>query len=402
MIRVSVIVPVYQGEQFLRKCMDSILAQTLTDIEVICVDDGSTDNSLAILNEYACRDARVKCLPIQHGGLVAARKAGVSVASADYVGFVDCDDWIEPCMYERLYSKAAAVQADIVSHGYIQEGNYISTSYDAVPDGDYVSAEAMDRLRGSMIFVLSERQPGLLGSLATKLMKRECIRQALADIPNDIDMSEDKMTLVRLMLECGSAVILHEAYYHYILHGKSMTHKPSGHYLQNVAAIYGFLQGLYGHKCFTAGMRKQADLYVVQLLLKGINTRLGLSFRNLMWIDPYWLERIPLGARVALYGAGDLGRKFRQQLLADGRFVYAGCVDRKCQVSTEENGLQVLPLADLTGLDFDCVVITIKHRGQAEEARSILQEMGVCADKIFWFPQEEIFWRFAQADGLLD
>ena len=105
---------------------------------------------------------------------------------------------------------------------------------------------------------------------------------------------------------------------------------------------------------------------------------------------------------MALYGADDLGRKFRQQLLADGRFVYAGCVDRKCQVSTEENGLQVLPLADLTGLDFDCVVVTIKHRGQAEEARSILQEMGVCADKIFWFPQEEIFWRFAQADGLLD
>ena len=94
MAKVSVIVPVYNTEKYLEKCLDSILAQTLQDIEIICVNDGSKDCSREILEKYHDRDARIRIIDKENGGLVSARKAGVAEAFGEYIGFVDSDDWI--------------------------------------------------------------------------------------------------------------------------------------------------------------------------------------------------------------------------------------------------------------------------------------------------------------------
>lgn len=399
MSRVSVIVPVYQGEPFLRKCLDSILAQTLTDIEVICVDDGSTDNSLAILNEYACRDARVKCLPIQHGGLVAARKAGVSVASADYVGFVDCDDWIEPCMYERLYEEAKRHDAAFVSSGYIQEGNYISASYDSIPPGIYREKE-MDALRCRMILDPAVCGQGIRGSLCTKLFRSSILREVLPKIPDSLTVAEDKMTTISFLLRTKAAVILREAYYHYILRASSMTHEGNTNYLLRVNAVYQFLQTLYKDDAFTSAMRTQAELYITQLLLHGINTRLGFSARNLLWIDPYWLKEIPSGKRVALYGGGELGHKYLAQLQTYGRHSFTGCVDFDCERLADKQMEIRLP-SELPETSYDFLVITIKDPDKMEEIKERLLALGIPKGKILWFEEREIYWRFAKAEGLI-
>ena len=108
-VPVSVIVPVYNTERYLAKCLDSIIAQTMRDIEIICVDDGSTDSSLEILTAYAGKDARIRVIHKENGGLVSARKAGIKAARGTYIGYVDSDDWIEPRMYERLYECAAGI-----------------------------------------------------------------------------------------------------------------------------------------------------------------------------------------------------------------------------------------------------------------------------------------------------
>lgn len=109
MPKVSVIVPVYNAETYLSECVDSILNQTIEDIECILVDDGSTDGSPAICDAYAARDSRVKVIHKQNGRAAAARNAGLRVATGDYIAFVDSDDWISPDMYEKMLAQGADV-----------------------------------------------------------------------------------------------------------------------------------------------------------------------------------------------------------------------------------------------------------------------------------------------------
>lgn len=101
MPKVSIIVPVYNAEKYLRECVESVLCQTLSDIELILVDDGSTDSSPTLCDQYAAQDRRVKVIHKPNGRAASARNAGLRVASGEYVAFVDADDWISPDMYEK-------------------------------------------------------------------------------------------------------------------------------------------------------------------------------------------------------------------------------------------------------------------------------------------------------------
>ena len=118
--KVSIIVPVYNVEKYLSRCLDSIVNQTLQDIEIICVNDGSTDGSLEILKEYASKDKRIKIINQENQGLGAARNSGIKVARGAYIGFVDSDDWIDKNYYESLFKKANFLNADIARCGYIE------------------------------------------------------------------------------------------------------------------------------------------------------------------------------------------------------------------------------------------------------------------------------------------
>ena len=112
-IKVSIVVPVYNVEQFLPDCLDSLTNQTLKDIEIICVNDGSPDNSLKILEEYAQNDDRVKIITQENQGVSAARNAGLKTAVGEYIGFVDPDDWIDLDFYSKLYDAIQESNADI-------------------------------------------------------------------------------------------------------------------------------------------------------------------------------------------------------------------------------------------------------------------------------------------------
>ena len=111
---ISVIVPVYNVEKYLPKCVDSILAQTYDNLEIILVEDGTKDNSGAICDEYARKDSRIRVIHKENGGLSSARNAGMDIARGEYFGFVDSDDWIEPEMYETLLNLADKYDADMV------------------------------------------------------------------------------------------------------------------------------------------------------------------------------------------------------------------------------------------------------------------------------------------------
>ena len=117
MPKVSIVVPVYNMEKYLDRCVQSIFAQTLSDIEIILVDDGGTDGSVSMCDAYAAQDSRVKVIHKKNGGLTSAWKAGSRVATGEYTGYIDSDDFVEPEMYERLYERAVSENADIACCG---------------------------------------------------------------------------------------------------------------------------------------------------------------------------------------------------------------------------------------------------------------------------------------------
>ena len=113
MVAVSIIVPVYNTEEYLQKCLDSLINQTLKNIEIICVNDGSTDNSLKILQNNAIKDDRIKIINQENKKQGAARNAGMQVATGEYIGFVDSDDYVDLNYFERLYRNASSRESDI-------------------------------------------------------------------------------------------------------------------------------------------------------------------------------------------------------------------------------------------------------------------------------------------------
>ena len=114
---ISVIIPIYKTEQYLRTCVDSIITQTHTNLEIILVNDGSPDNSIQLCEEYFAKDERIKIVNRKNGGLSAARNSGLEVATGDFVAFIDSDDYVEPCMFEMLLKLMRQYDADISQCG---------------------------------------------------------------------------------------------------------------------------------------------------------------------------------------------------------------------------------------------------------------------------------------------
>ncbi len=380
----SIVVPVYNAEKYLRQCIDSIIDQSFKDMEIICIDDGSVDRSPDILDEYAQKDNRIRLIRKSNGGLVSVRKLGAQEAKGKYIGFVDSDDWIDTVMYERLCDAAKGPDADLVSSNYWQEGAYSNVSKDAAEPGIY-EEDSIAELRDHAILDLKKHDKGLSGSLCTKIFRTEIFKEIMPRIPDGIRVSEDKVTSLTFLLECSKAVILDEAYYHYRINQDSMFHADDPNYLLNYHLVYTYFRSLYSHKNFTSSMRTQAELYIVQFLIKGINTQLGFSFRNLMWVDPSWIENQNLGDRIAVYGNGELGNTYKKHISNKPRKQFVGNITLDTKVDCSR---------------FDSVVIAIKNKEAAMQAKDDLVEAGVHGEMIFWFEQQEIFWKYADAIGI--
>ena len=123
MPKVSIVVPIYNVEKYLEQCIDSIINQTLKEIEIILVDDGSPDNCPQICDDYVKKDSRIKVVHKTNGGLSSARNAGIEIATGDYIGFVDSDDYIELDMYEKMYNIAIENNVDFVMSDYYSVSN---------------------------------------------------------------------------------------------------------------------------------------------------------------------------------------------------------------------------------------------------------------------------------------
>lgn len=397
---VSIIIPVYNTKPFLDRCLKSILNQTLKNIEIICVDDGSTDGSGEWLDEISAIDRRIKVIHKKNGGLVTARKVGANIAEGEFVGYVDSDDWIEPNMYEKLYQIAYESRAELVTCGYYLDGNYTTIHLDNVEEGMYDNVN-ITAIRNNTIYCLPKKETGLRGSLCCKLFRRDKLLIAQNKIPDSISIAEDKLCLLQYILDCESVYVLRDPLYHWVVRQDSMSHEDKYTYLSKVHEVYVHLTTMYAHNNFTEIMRAQAEIYIIELLFLGINKRMGFKNKNLIWIDPMWLDMLPVNASIILYGGGELGEKYSKQLLAsrpDLKII--ACVDEQYKKLSKEE-FKVLPIGNIKDFIFDYIVITIKNRGKAMQIKEKILSYGIADEKVLWREQPEAYWKYIEAEGLL-
>lgn len=201
--KISIIVPVYNMEKFLRQCVDSILAQTFTDFELLLVNDGSKDSSAAICESYAAADSRVRVINKENSGQADSRNVALAAARADLIGYVDSDDWIEPDMYETLYNTLVSTGADISICGY-----YMSYVNKEIP---YCSDKDLTVFDKEQALYLILRDKKIKSFLWDKLFRRHVIT---AEMPKSYRY-EDYSTLIKWFASADKVALCNRPEYHY-------------------------------------------------------------------------------------------------------------------------------------------------------------------------------------------
>lgn len=223
-MKFSIIVPIYKVEKYIKECVESIVAQSYSDIEIILVDDGSPDNCPKICDDFAKKDGRIKVIHKANGGLISARKAGLKASTGEYVCFVDGDDWIEPDMYENIAEAIEKTQADcVITQFYFDYPENPRKSEYKLARKFYTREEIEKEIFPTMLFDGEYYRFGIYPCCWTKVFKREILEKHLTDTDDRIRMGEDIAFTYPCIMECQSLAFIDKALYHYRINNESMT-----------------------------------------------------------------------------------------------------------------------------------------------------------------------------------
>ena len=378
---ISVIVPIYNTEKYLHKCIASILGQTYSKLQVILVDDGATDTSAAICDTFLEKDDRVECIHLKEKkGQSNARKQGLLHAKGEYIGFVDSDDWIEPDMYENLISKIVSFGADIICSGIIYEYENGSSAVVSI-DEEIIN----DPRNNTQIF------ESLLGmsigqyynvSMCTKLYKKELVTKAAYDIPEYVNRGEDRLANLICLFESKRIININEAYYHYRKHSSSTSHSIRASDVYEISGFFG--------KAYSILLSYNADEHVFKCLKDGFISWMipamkeGLNVK--LYYPRYRINNVTKydGEKVIIYGGGSVGASYYEQLLYESHAKIMACVDQNPS-NCESANFDVKDVLEINNVKYDHIIIAVAHESVAKNIEHSLIDMyGVDASKIVW------------------
>lgn len=224
---VSIIIPVFNTEKFLARCLDSVVCQTYKNLEIIIIDDGSTDNSARIYRDYAQQDSRISIVVKENGGPSIAVTQGVEIAKGEYISFVDSDDFISEIMIENMLDVAYQYNADIVQCNYSRvydETNvpyYCFNQLKVFEESDCILATI--QMLNYFEYMRPQNHQYFSHARWGKLIRTQLIRSNLEYMDYRIQMGEDLHRLIPIFIDSKKIVAIPEIYYYYVQHGKGMT-----------------------------------------------------------------------------------------------------------------------------------------------------------------------------------
>lgn len=268
--KISLIVPVYNAEAYLKRCVDSLLAQTYDNLEIILIDDGSVDQSGKLCDAYGQQSKMIKVVHKKNGGLVSAWKEGVKESTGEYFCFVDSDDWVDAAMVSEMAEYLTGNKREIISSDYVieRDGGSSQKVYQGLPPGVYDAESLKDQVVPRLLG--NERRLVCL-SRCMKLISRELIISNCKYSDPAIRMGEDVTVMFPALIDCERLVVMdRKTFYHYFYADSSMVHQYNSGLYEDIQLLSKIIGRIIEDK-FTGSQREQmqgrADQEYLHLML---------------------------------------------------------------------------------------------------------------------------------------
>lgn len=375
---VSVIVPVYNVEPYVEECIRSIINQSYKNIEILVIDDGSTDNSLKICENIASEDNRIVLIRQSNCGVVKARGQGIKKAKGKYAVFVDSDDWIEYNMIEELVCNIKDV--DMVASGINLEaskGNIVKRYEDLEP-GIY----DIDYILKSLLYDSSKKKfQQLIYSMWNKLYKLDILRKVYFDIDPEITFGEDSILVCKYLLKCQNIKVVDKCFYNYRFRETSAIHSHKEDRLIVTNKIYFSLKKDFQEHNLKEELLYQLEVWIKKIVFWAVNE--GMGFTRSEKITRFIVNTSGLdNKKIIIYGAGAMGKEAYNQLNEFGYNVILW-VDNLWK-EYQAQGYNVFSPDEINNKEFDTILIAVYNENLAKDIKKILMNKGIECNKIIW------------------
>lgn len=362
----------------------------MKEIEIICVNDGSTDSSGEIINTFAKNDKRIIVVHQANRGLVNARKVGLRYANAEYVGYVDGDDWIRSDMYEKLYSAAIRSNADIVSCGYYREyDNEIIIERDQLGEG-YYSKNQMEQFVYPFMFHCNELEYNSIldrkvtASIWSKLFRRSKLMNHQMPVDEKITFGEDSAVVYPYLLDSDVLFVLNECLYHYRSRRTgSIMNSSNLNFFRSIDALYSYLYKTFMNSDYAEIMIPQLNAYIDRKIFTASKYLFGSEayLQTKSYILPF--DEIEKGDRIIIYAAGQVGCYYYRQAVTLSCFSKVLWVDKDAE-KYRKLGFPVQDIESISGSVYDKLIIAVEREQLANHIKKELLQLGVPEEKIIW------------------
>ena len=374
-LSLSVIIPVYNAAPYLRRCLDSVLGQTRVPDEIICVDDGSTDDSYVILNEYAEYNESMILIKTENHGEVAAKKLAIKYVTSQYVTFVDSDDWIDDTMYDEMLGKIKQYDVDVVTSGLIRDyGNSIVDESEHI-DAGYYSEQVLDEsVLNNMIDLNTFFRKNVAFNVVNKIFRKEILYKWQNRVPNSISVGEDICVSYPAIMDSKSIYVTGKNYYHYCIRDDSVMGAMNPQVYGSIKQMLDYMGNIYVHSFADKAIDSKQYLF--------LNTYMRLFWKpeDILTYDNGYLKFygfIPEDSRVVIYGAGGFGVCFERFLKEKTDLNVVAWVDK----SAQRNGVQRPDI--LHDVEFDIILIAILIADIIDVVYEQLRNYNIPSSKIY-------------------
>lgn len=381
---VSVLIPVFNIEAYIGKCIESVIQQTYTDIEIIIVDDGSVDESGIICKQFAEKDSRIIYVYQENKGSVGARKTGLIYAKGKYIVFVDGDDYVERDYVERLYEFIFKEDVDFVYSNYMVNGKkhrFIKRVH--LYRKRDLNFDFRIRMLRNYIFEWDAEKEVVDCNLYGCIYKKNVIYDCFMKLPDSQQYGEDILCFCNLFMECESMMFIPNAYYHYVIREGSLDHQQDFMVaLSNKISLYENVEKvLKGYKIFSELSDKLQMFFIHKIFW---DFRL-ISSKEIQINKKYSCEftELLIGKKVVLYGAGVVGQSIYKQLSNFEGIEIAAWVDHNYR-NIHSPYRHISDPELIHTLDFDYVVIAVEKKNIAEEIADYLFQKNIEKKSILW------------------
>lgn len=381
-IKISIIVPIYNVEDYVRPCIESIIGQSYRNLEIILVDDGSTDHCPEICDDYAKKDKRIHVIHKRNGGAASARRAGTAAAMGGYVLCVDGDDWIEKDRVEELVREGILPShADMIYlSGRIldfEEGSgHIRESSDVPP-----RLFADDEIENEFFPLLPDRRTWSLGAWA---IRRELLLKNQKLVDDRVIYGEDFLCVFFCLLEAKSVMTFQQDGYHYVQRASSISHQRGGSLNSNQISLkiwYRALKNRLEQTRASKKIRKMCDHIAIHYIMEHYHYDYDLLLQSFPADYLFPFPNVKNGTRIVVYGAGKIGCNLVQSLSKTKKYSVVLWVDQN-QNRPAVPGYTISSRDAIFSADYDFIVVAILDAAVAKEVKCSLILDGIPEEKI--------------------